>query len=56
MDCCGKRSVTPLWIRPAVLVVHPKALSPLRSASAVQNLPLVSHGGVSERLTLETRR
>jgi len=36
MDCGGKRSATPLWIgdRPA------KALSPLRTASAVQNLEL----------------
>jgi hypothetical protein len=56
MDCGGKRSATPLWIRPAVLVVHTKALSPLRSASAVQKLPPVSCGGFSEHLTLETRR
>jgi hypothetical protein len=54
MDCGGKRSATPLWIRPtalnypddtpltcylAILVVFPKALSPLRSASALQKLP-----------------
>jgi hypothetical protein len=25
MDCGGKRSATPLWIGPAVLVVHPKS-------------------------------
>src|SRR5206468_7453301 len=38
MECGGKRSATPLWIRdrPA------KALSPLRSASALQILRLVT--------------
>ena len=34
MDCGGKRSATPLWNRQA------KALSTLRSASALQKLPL----------------
>jgi hypothetical protein len=43
MDCGGKRSATPLWIRPTSLVVM-QALSPLRSASAVQKLSPFSCG------------
>jgi tetratricopeptide (TPR) repeat protein len=40
LDCGGKRSATPLWNRPVNLSGHAKALSPLRSASAVQILVL----------------
>jgi hypothetical protein len=36
MDCGGKRSATPLLKNPAYLANHAKAVSPLRSATAVQ--------------------
>ena len=55
MDCGGKRSATPLWIRLAALVVHAKALSPLRSASAVQKPSPISRGFFSWHLFLTTR-
>gem|GEM_PF-1417832 len=55
LDCGGKRSATPLWIRPVVLVVPTKALSPLRSASAVQKPPpvqAVCHPATTEALNI----
>jgi hypothetical protein len=38
LDCGGKRSATPLWKQVGGWSYPSKALSPLRSASAVQKL------------------
>ena len=53
MDCGGKRSATPLWIGDR----QAKALSPLRSASALQMLRLARfHNGACAKLRPQTRR